>query len=425
MSDISTPKTLKQSRVQTAVTFTEEERLKAEEKAVERLGERIRIEGFRPGRAPAELLRKKIDPSALQDETIRTLLPDVFDRIIKEHQVKPIIPPKVELTSKSPMTLTLTFVGRPEVKVKGADKIRIAKKDVKIERKDTDRMVEYLKNQYRTTKPVDRPAAMGDELTVDFVGNADGKEMEGTRATGYKLHLGSKSFIPGFEEALVGMKKGEQKTFNVTFPADYHAEHLKGKPVDFSTTVHDIHEVNIPEFTDAFVQEHHLGASLDELHTRIGETLREQEEQSDRGRREKELFDAIREATSINLAPELIEHEERGVAEEIGRNLEREQTSFDDWLKQTNRTPEALQKELREEATKRLTLRFAIQWLMEEKKIDVTPEEIATTVAQMLATVPPNEKKNAEEYYKEGSDGYEELKWRKRVEKLVEMMLAA
>lgn len=425
MPQITPPKKLKQARVQAIVTFSTEESAKAEAKAVEKLGERVRIEGFRPGRAPAEMIKAKLDPEAVREETVRLLLPSVFDALLKEHTLQPIIPPKVDMTSKEPMTLTLTFVERPEVKVKGAEKIRVKTSDATVEQKDIDRMLDYLKQQYRTTAPVDRAAQPGDEVTLDFVGTADGKEVEGTRASGYKLTLGSASLIPGFEEAVTGLKKDGQKTFTLTFPSDYHAKHLQGKPVTFTTTVKEVHAVTTPEFTDAFVKDHHLGESLNELTMRIGRTLREQKERDQRSARERELFEAIRSATVIDLAPELIAHEERMVFDEIAQNLERSKLAMDEWLKQTNRTIEKLQKELTDEATKRLTLRFAIQWLLDERKIEVTTIELDAAREILLAGVEPGERAKAEAHYREGGEGYEELKWRKRVEKLVDSMLSA
>lgn len=423
MPTLTPPQKLKQSRVQATVTFTADEAKAAEAKAVEKLGEGVRIEGFRPGRAPAEMLRAKIDPSRLSEETIRLLLPGVFDSLIKEHKLQPIIPPKVDMTSRDPLTLTLTFVEKPEVKVKGSEKIKVKKEASKISEKDSDRMIDYLRGQYRTTAPVDRAAKDGDEVTVDFSGTADGKDVEGTKATGYKLALGSKNLLPGFEEQVAGMKKGDKKTFTLTFPADYHAKALQGKPVDFALTVHDVHEVTLPEMTDAFVKEHHLGESAKDLRDRVEKSLKDQEDQAEKTRREKELFDAIRNATQIDLAPELISHEERLIFDEVARNLERDKLSFEDWLKQTNRTVETFQKELKDEGTKRLTLRFAIQWLLDERKIEATAEDVAAMTDEMLQNVPADQRASAEAYYKEGGEGYDELKWRRRVEKLVEGML--
>ncbi len=423
MPTISTPKKLKQSRVQCVVTFTQPEVAAAEEKVIERAGQSLKIPGFRPGKAPAEMVRSKIDPQQMQEEVVRMLLPSVLDSIFKEHNVSPIIPPKVDLESKEPMTVTITFVERPEVKVKGADKIKVSKTEIKADEKDFNRMLDYLKQQYRSTKEADRAAKQDDQVTMDFFGVMDGKEVEGTRAADYKIVIGSKNLIPGFEEELVGLKKGDSKTFTVTFPADYHAEALKGKPVAFTVTIKAVEEVTTPEFTDAFVKEHHLGESFADLKKRIQDSLREQEERMDRGRREKELFEAIRSATSIDLAPELIAQEERTILDEIAENLAREQMTLEDWLKKTERTWEKMRDEVKDEATKRLTLRFGIQQLMADKNVTVTDEEMKAAIDEQMAGLEPDERLKRAPQFAKGSDAYDQLHWRKRVEKLVEDLL--
>lgn len=423
MPTISTPKKLKQSRVQCVVTFTQPEVAAAEEKVIERAGQSLKIPGFRPGKAPAEMVRSKIDPQQMQEEVVRMLLPSVLDSIFKEHNVSPIIPPKVDLESKEPMTVTITFVERPEVKVKGAEKIKVSKTEIKADDKDFNRMLDYLKQQYRSTKEADRAAKQDDQVTMDFFGVMDGKEVEGTRAADYKIVIGSKNLIPGFEEELVGLKKGDSKTFTVTFPADYHAEALKGKPVAFTVTIKAVEEVTTPEFTDAFVKEHHLGESFADLKKRIQDSLREQEERMDRGRREKELFEAIRSATSIDLAPELIAQEERTILDEIAENLAREQMTLEDWLKKTERTWEKMRDEVKDEATKRLTLRFGIQQLMADKNVTVTDEEMKAAIDEQMAGLEPDERLKRAPQFAKGSDAYDQLHWRKRVEKLVEDLL--
>lgn len=423
MPTISPPKRLKQSRVQCAVACTAEEVAAAEEKVLRRAAETMRLPGFRPGKAPLASVREKMGEDALMEEIVREVLPDLFETIIKEHRVKPIIPPKVELQSRTPLTLTLVFIEKPDVTVKGADKIRVKKTETTIAEKDVDRMLDYLRSQYRTVQPVDRGAREGDELVIDFAGTLEGKEAPGTTASGYAVTIGSKALIPGFEEHLVGLKKGESKRFDVMFPADYHAQTLTGKTVQFSVSVQDVREVRLPELTDDFVKSHHLGESSADLRTRVDASLKEQEKRTENIRREKELFDAIRAATVIDLAPELLAHEERRIFEEMTQNLEREKTPMDEWLKRTNRTVETLKKELTEEAGKRLTLRFAIEHLIEEKDVHASPEDIASAIETILKDVSDDQRADAEVYYREGNDGYDEVTWRKRVEKLVERML--
>ena len=422
MPQISPPKKLKQARTSCTVTLTADEVAAAEKKVLADASKSVRIEGFRPGHAPETMVRERVGESALAEEVVRAVLPEVMQAILKEHAVKPVIPPNVEMQSRNPLTLVITFVERPDVTLKKAEKISIPKEEVTIEPKDIDRMTEYLRGQYRSIKSVDRAAKAEDEVILDFVGTMEGKEVDGTRAEGYRLVLGSKAFIPGFEDELIGLKKGEKKTFGVTFPTEYHAEALRGKAVEFSVTIHDVSEVITPPLTDDFVKEHHLGASVSELKTRIEESLRQQEDGRIRSDREQKLFEAIRAATHVELAPELLAHEQRAIFDELAGNLREREQNMDEWLKQTNRTVESFQKELQDESTKRLTLRFGIQQLMEDRTIEVSDADIQKEIDGIRESTPKNEWNEGQ--YKPGEDKFEELKWRMRVGKLMEMMLA-
>ncbi len=424
MPDISAPKTLSSNRTQFTVTLTAEETKQAEDKALEKLSQQTTIPGFRVGKAPAAMVRSRVDEGALVEETVRSLLPGYFRQLAESHKLQPIVPPKVEVESRSPLKITITFVGRPDVKVKEGDTIIIAKKEPKFDDKDIDRMVEYLQTQYRTTKPVERGAREGDQVTMNFVGtDTEGKEIQGTRATGYQVVIGSKTLLPGFEENLAGLAPGQEKTFSLVFPEKYHAEHLRSKPVTFAVTVTGVAEVTTPAMTDAFVQEHKLAESVPHLRQTIADSMRKQEEEMDHQRRENELFDKIRANTTVELAPELIEQEERAITQEMVRQLEERKLTVEKWLEQTKRTPESLQKEIQGEAAKRLTLRFGIEAVMEQKEIRVTDEEVTAMVQAIAASLQGTEQREFQKNAIPGSDQWEELRWRRRVEKLVEAML--
>lgn len=425
MPTISPLERLKQSRAQCTVTFTADETAAAERVAIAKLGASVTIEGFRPGKAPPEMIRAKIKDEAILDETVRTLLPDMLESALKEHQLKPILPPKVEAQSQSPLKVRVTFVEQPEVHVGSIDTKAFARQEPKFDEKDVDRMTEYLLSQYRTMEPADRAAEEGDQVTMDFVGNGpDGAELQGTRSVDYQVVIGSKTLLPGFEDGLKGLKKGDKKDISLTFPEKYHAEQLQGKPVTFAVQVKNVEKVHTPELTDEFVMEKQLGESVPDLRARITDSMRAQEEQMDGQRREQAFFDAVSKATKVDLAPELVDQEERSLFEELAGQLQNQNMEFDEWMKRTKRTPEALRKELHEEAQKRVTLRFGIQKLIEDRAIDLTPEERQTLVPSYLATVPEEERLRAAEYYREGGQGYEELLWRRKVEKLVGQMLA-
>jgi trigger factor len=413
------------SRAQCTVTFTPDETKQAQEKALQNLGKNVNLPGFRPGHAPAELVKGKVDPQQVLEESVRGALPPIIEQLIREQNLRPIVPPKVDIEKSDPLTFTITLVERPEVKLKGADKIKVAKTDSKVEQKDIDRMTDYLLQEFRLFKTIERAAKNGDQVTVDFSAtDPEGQEIQGTRATGYQLVLGSKTLIPGFEDNLVGMKTGDQKKFDVTFPEKYHAEHLQNKPATFHVHVRGVDEVTMPELTDAFVKEKKLGESKAELLTRIEQSMRAQEEDADRSRREGLLLDAVVKATQVDIAPELLEQEERLMLQDLQQNLEQQNITFQQWMERRGKKPDDIGKEVREEATRRLTLRFGLEALLEEKKIEASADELNQARVQMLQSIPEDQRKSAETYYAEGGEGFEELKWRVRVQKVIGQMLA-
>jgi trigger factor len=247
----------------------------------------------------------------------------------------------------------------------------------------------------------------------------------GIRTRGFGVIIGSKTLLPGFEEALVGMKRSDEKKFELTFPKDYHAEHLREKPVTFHTTVTKVEEVTVPVFDDEFAKKHGLGESAPAVRERIGASLKEQELSADRERRERELFEAIRKATKVDLAPELIEETERGLFLEFEEQLQRRNVSLEDWLKQSRKKPEDLGKEMHEQAEKRLQLRFGVEQLLADRTIEVSDEDIQREIKAALAGAEPAEKEKAAARFQKGTEDYEQLVWRKKVERLVEQMLAA
>jgi trigger factor len=418
-------KKLNAGRAQSTVTFEPSDMAQAEEKALEKMGKTVRIEGFRPGHVPAHILREKVNPEMLFEQTLRSLLPEAFEALMKEHSLRPIIPPTVDVTSKDPLTITVTFVEAPEASVKHIDSLKIPKKDIKVEEKDIERMVKYLLEQQRVTSEVERAAKEGDQVTLDFVGtDKEGKEVPGTRSEGYPVVIGSKTLIPGFEDNLKDLKKGDQKSFTLTFPEKYHAEHLRNQPVTFSVTAKKVEEVSLPELTDEFVQKHQIAGSAKELRTNIENSLKQEEENLSQRQRENELFDLIRKNTKVELAPELVNFELKNMIEELYRQLDEQKMTMDQWLQTTGKTAEAIDKELREESERRLTLRFGIEKILEEKKIDVTDEEMDTLVKNVIAVAPANERPAMEHAYSKGHQEYEQLKWQRKIEKMMDMLLA-
>ncbi|MDD5041246.1 MAG: trigger factor [Candidatus Peribacteraceae bacterium] len=415
----------KNGRIECTVEFTKEEAHAAEEKALAALAAQVKVEGFRPGKAPRETLLQKINPDDLMEETIHRLLPETMAVLVKEQNIQTIISPKVTLRQRDPLTLSIVFVERPAVTLKGVDKIKIDKKAPKVEDKDIDRMVDFILQKHETSAEVERGAADKDRVTMDFWGaDSEGKEIAPIRTQGHAVVLGSSSLIPGFENALLGAKKGEEKTFTLTFPKDYHAKELSDKPVTFHVTVTKVEEVKTPELTDAFAKEHlHVesaGAFRKELHS----SMVLQEERLDRQRREQSLMEAIQKATAVHLPKELLEEEERGILSDMEEQLKRQGKTLQDWMETTKKKPEELKKELEQRATERLTLRLGIRELLEVKKITVSDDEMHEAVNGLLSPLSAKERAEVEPAYAQGEQAFDQLKWQKRVEKLFETMLS-
>ncbi|MEI8230690.1 MAG: trigger factor [Candidatus Peregrinibacteria bacterium] len=416
----------KNGRITCTVSFDEAKIAPAEAKALQNLGRKVQIPGFRPGKIPMEKLREKISEGDLLEETVRELLPQTVEALIKEHDIKPIAQPKVELTEKKPLTLKLIFVEHPTVKLKGVEKIKIPKNAPKVEDKEIDRVIASVLSKHETAAEVNRPAQKSDRLTIDFwAKDKEGKEITPIRTQGHKVVIGSKTLIPGFEDALLGTKKGEEKEFTLTFPEKYHAEELQNKPVTFTATVQKIEEVKLPDLTDDFAKEHLQVPSVETFKKEVRTAMEGQEERIEKQRRETALLDAIRTATVVDLAPELVQEEMQSLLSDISEDLQRQGKTIEDWLKATKKKPEEVEKELMEQASKRLTLRLGIRELMTVKQIDVSDEEMGKAVAELLLTVPEKELANVAPAYKKGERAWDQLKWQKKVEKLFEMMLAA
>lgn len=424
MSDAPDVKRLKGGRVECTVSFTEAETTPAEEKALHELSRDIELPGFRKGNVPLDQAKEKIDPQKLFETTVHHMLPPTFEKLIKEHDIKPVIHPRVEAVSREPLTLKIIFIEKPEVTIKGVDKIKVDKKEPKVDDKDLEKMIEFLLDKHKKMISVDREAKEGDMITMDFYGSdKDGKEIDGIRTEGHQVEIGSKVLIPGFEDELKGMKKDDEKEFTLTFPEKYHAEQLQNQPVTFHVTVKRVEEVEKPELTDEFAKKELQAESVEDLRKQITESMVQQEEAMESQRRERVLMEEIAKVTKVELAPELIDEELKQLIGEFEQQLSQQGMNLEQWITQTKKKPEEFLQEMKKQAEQRLTLRLGMQELVEQKEIDITDEEMDLVVESFLSQATPEQRKEVEAAYQKGAQAYEQLKWQKKVEKTLSEML--
>ena len=382
---------------------------------------KVKIDGFRPGKAPRNIYEQKYGKQSIVVEAVDSCMNEAYVKALKEFKGEPIMQPTVgiEKADETGVIYVFTFTTKPEIKINKYTNLGVKKDSVKVTKKDVDNEIEKMRKEYADLTVKDGKAENGDTVIIDFEGFDGDKAFEGGKAENYALELGSNSFIPGFEEALVGVKKGDKKDVNVTFPKDYHAEELKGKPVVFKVLVHEVKTKVYPELDEDFFLD--LGLedvkTKEDLEKKVKETMTEQKEYEAENKYVDELFEALLKETSIEVPHELIHEELDRMVEQYAERLKMQGITLEQFYKFTNSSEEALKAQMHEEAEKRVKLRFAIDEIIELEKIDATDEE-ANHDAEEKAKKHGMDK---DEYIK-AFGGLEMLKYDIKVQKVLDIL---
>ncbi len=355
-------------------------------KALRKLSGEMKIAGFRKGKAPANLVEKHVDANVLAGETldvaVRTALPEAFEK----NKVRPLSLPKVEVTKYVPGEM-VELVARadilPEVKLGGYKKLKAKRQEFKVTDADVKDVLEQIAKQYAETKVVKRKAKLGDEVVVDFVGKRDGKVFEGGSAKDFKLELGSKRLIPGFEEGLVGKGSGDKVELDLTFPEDYPKAELAGAKVVFEVLVKQVNAIEVPKIDDELAKKSGAFESLKELKEDIRKNLTAQNE-----RRARELYmDALVlelvEASEVEAPESLIEEHIAQIREDLRRNLAGRGSELEDLWGEDEEMKNAWEKQAREAAVQRVKSSLVLHTLADELKLKVPREEVEQKVAEL------------------------------------------
>lgn len=381
----------------------------------------VKIDGFRPGKAPRNIYEQKYGKASLVMEAVDNSMQDAYSKALEKFKGEPIVQPTVaiEKADEEGVVYVFTFTTKPEVKIKKYTGLNVKKDVVKVTKKDVDAEIEKMRKEYADLQVKEGKAEEGDTVIIDFEGFDKDKAFEGGKAENYALELGSHSFIPGFEEALIGVKAGDKKDVNVSFPEDYHAEELKGKPVVFKVTVHEVKTKVFPELNEEFF----LDLGLEDVKTKedlektIKETMTEQKEYESENKYVDELFEALLKQTEVEIPHELIHEELDRMVSQYEERLKMQGITLEQFYKYTNSSEEALKSQMHEEAEKRIKLRFAIDEIIEKEKIDATDEEVEKDALE-------KSKKHGmdkDEYIK-AFGGSEMLKYDIKVQKVLEIL---
>lgn len=403
------------------IEITGEEWAKKLDDTFKKVIKTVKIDGFRQGKAPRNVFEKKYGKQSLVVEAVDGSMQEAYVKALDKFKGEPIMQPTVaiEKADEEGVVYVFTFTTKPEVKIKKYTGLNVKKDTVKVTKKDVDAEIEKMRKEYADLTVKDGKAEEGDTVIIDFEGFDGDKAFEGGKAENHALELGSHSFIPGFEEALIGVKAGDKKDVNVTFPEDYHAEELKGKPVVFKVTVHEVKTKVYPELNEDFF----LDLGLEDVKTKedlektIKDTMTEQKEYESENKYIDELFEALLNETEVDIPHELIHEELDRMVSQYEERLKMQGITLEQFYKFTNSSEEALKSQMHEEAEKRVKLRFAINEIIELEKIEATDEE-AEKNAEEKAKKHGIEK---DEYIK-AFGGLEMLKYDLKVQKVIDIL---
>ena len=351
------------------------------DKAYKKISSKVKVDGFRPGKAPRDMIIKKYGQGNLwmdaADESIQAAYTKVMD---ENKDLEIVCQPEVNVTSVSDdaIEFNFTLTLKPEVKLGKYKGLGVKKEEVKVSKKDIDEAVLAMQKRYAESVIKEGTVENGDTAVIDFEGFKDGVAFEGGKGENYSLEIGSGSFIPGFEEQLIGMKKGETKEINVTFPENYHAEELKGQPAIFKVTVNEIKTTKIPELDKDFFED--LG--MEGIETE--EALRKQLEENIKTRRESEfenkfiddLLDAAVKNMEVEIPHVMIHEELDRMLRQYAENLKMQGITLEQFYQFTNSNEEQLKSEMHGEAEKRVLERLLLEEIVKSEKIEVKNEDV-------------------------------------------------
>lgn len=368
-------------------TVNGEEWTKARDDAFNKIKNKYRIDGFRKGKAPRNIFEKKY-PGEITMEAANNMIDKKYHEIVLDKKNTPIIEPKVNITklSDEELEVVFTIITAPTVKLGEYKNLKAKKEEVKVTKKEIDEKInELLKNYAELVVKEDGKAENGDTAIIDFEGFKDGVAFDGGKGENYNLELGSNTFIPGFEDGIIGMKKGETKDLELTFPKDYGTEELNGAKVTFKVKLNDLKRKVIPELDKDFFADLNMENvnNKKELEDKIKKEL---EEQKEREAEQKYIDSMLEEATNnmtCEIDDELVEEEANHMYQDFLNRMQQQGLTEEIYLQYAGTTKEDIIEHMKKDSLKRLKNSYFLQEVIKKEKIDVTEKEVNKEIDEM------------------------------------------
>ena len=379
-------KRLSDSRVEITVTLDAKDLKEASEKALEKLAKEIRVEGFRKGKVPVEVAKKFVPENDLNAETADIAVRNTIIKAFQDNEKSPLVLPSANITKYVPGDL-LEYVATadiiPDIKLGDYKKLGVKMGTAKVTEKDIEDVLNNIASSFAEKKAIKRAAKLEDEVIIDFVGKKDGKAFDGGSAKDYKLTLGSGSFIPGFEDGIVGHEPGDKFELKLTFPKDYGVKDLAGAKTVFEILLKQVNEIVKPKIDDELAKKCGPFKTVADLKADIKKNLASQTEHREEEKFKDDLIKALVEKSKVPAPEILVDDQMRIIRDDITRNATSQGLSFDDYLKRAGETKENWEKEARKVAEQRVKASLALQTLAVEQKITVSDDLVAAKIAEL------------------------------------------
>lgn len=395
---------LKKEDGQIVISFssTKEEFNKAIDAAFKKVVKRVNAPGFRKGKLPKAVFNKMYGEESLYQDAVDYLLPPAYQKAVEELELNPLALPEIDvktISKEEGVVFEATVTVRPNVELGEYKNLSVEKETVEVTDADVDTRIEQILSRQAEWAIKETESAKGDIVVIDFKGYVDGVAFDGGEAKGYELELGSNSFIPGFEDQLVGKVAPADVEVNVKFPEEYQVSELAGKDAKFEVTIHDVKEKQLPELTDEFVKDlsKEAASTVEEYKAKLKEEItKEKEELAEKAYSDAVLTKVVENA-KINVPAKLVDQEVEGMYSNFKSNLERQGLSVELYEQFTGKKSDEIKAEMRDDAERKIRTSFVLDEISKVEKIEVTEEDVnkeINTLADAYSMTAEDVKKN-------------------------------
>ncbi len=375
------------TQVELEIPISSEELAAAEERAFRKLVKNVRLPGFRAGKVPRKVFEQNYGAESITGQAIDEVVPEVYAKAIREHDLQPVERPKMEVIEEGedgrPVRLKATVEVRPTIELGQYSGLEVDRPSVVVDDGDVDRSLEALAKERATLVPVDRPAQLGDVVTLDYAGTIDGVAFDGGTAENQVTNLEEGRFIPGFASGIAGMTAGETKEVEAVFPGDYSEATLSGKTAIFTVTLHDVKQLDPPAIDDEFAKAISSNETLEALRADVRRRLETIAQAREKRAIGNEVMERLMGAHDFPLPKSMVEGEVEQLMSDAQSHAARGGIAFEEYLKQNGKSEEELREEYRPEAERRVKGTLLIETIAKKENIAATPADISDELASL------------------------------------------